>query len=131
MEERQKLEKSVKLVANILNKCVDTNKNKLPAGVGFKHIYQVKSNSYVNTIRDIMSLNLYFKGHKAISNQAYYTVDNLSEDKFIQCRNAIYDVVEAMNDVFSDYDIDLSFTTTSDDKPKYTARQMKQLKELE
>lgn len=119
MEETERLNKSVKLVTSILKKCVNSSKQKLPDGVGFRHIYQIKSNSYVNTMRDFMSLNIYFKGHKEISNQAYYTIDNLPEDKFIQCRNAIYDVVEALNDVFGDDYVDLDFETGSQEKKKH------------
>jgi len=62
-------------------------------------------------MRDFVSLNIYFKGHDDISNQKYYTIDNLSEDKFNQCRHAIFDVVEAMSDVFGTDYVDLSFET--------------------
>ena len=89
--------------------CVDTNKNNLPSGVKPKNIYQVKQNSYTNNDRSRVSLNLYFQGVDEISNQKYYTIDNLTLDGYDKARNAIFDVADAERDLFVDGDIDLLF----------------------
>jgi len=92
---------SEKIVGNVLKKCLDTDKKHLPSGVEPKHIYQVKLNSYLNTDKDSVSLNIYFKGVDSIKNSKYYTIDNLTISNFIRIYEAIYEVNKSMNDVFS------------------------------
>jgi len=123
---------SIKLVQKILSMCVDTNKKNLPSGVIPRNIYQVKQNSYTNNDRSRVSLNLYFQGIDDISNQKYYTIDNLTLDGYDKARDAIFDVADAERDLFADGDVEILFNNIVEaeieNKPKQRSqRELEQL----
>ena len=110
--------------------CVDTNKKNLPSGVTPRNIYQVKQNSYTNNDRSRVSLNLYFQGVDGISNNKYYTIDNLTLSGYDKARDAIFDIADAERDLFADGDIEILFNdiveAEVENKPKQRSK-----KELE
>ena len=89
------------MINKILSVCRDSDRKKLPEGVTPEHIYQVKMNSYTNTARDSVTMDIYFKGFKGIANAKYYSIQNLTIKQFMELYNVIFDEQEsALEDLF-------------------------------
>ena len=93
------------MINKILSACRDSDRERLPEGVEPKHIYQVKMNSYTNTSRDSVTMDLYFKGFKGIANAKYFSIQNLTIKQFTELYNVIFDEQESALDDLFEWDI--------------------------
>ena len=78
------------MVNKILSACRDADGKKLPDGVEIHNINQVKMNSYSNTGRNSVTMDLDFKGVKSLPNAKYYSIVNLTVEKYMHLYDAIF-----------------------------------------